>query len=365
VADQAAVKQQQLDALRAKLIKVQSDREQELHRRDTVQVELRQSERGIAVLAHQLTDLDGQLAAGQGKLAALQRQQAAGQAALDAHKAALAQQIRAAYMEGRDSQLKLLLDAEDPAAVGRLLAYYDYLNRARAARIAAVHQELTALDSVNTQIQQQLAGIKTLRDSRAKALTDLEQQRGARRQMLAKLNSTIKSRDAEIGKLKHDQQALQSLLNELQQAMSDIPPELEQGHRFGTLRGHLLWPVQGRLLKRYGETRAGGHLRWDGDLIAAPVGTPVRAVSYGRVVYADWMPHFGLLVILDHGGGYLSVYAHNQSVAHQVGDWVKAGDTIASLGESGGQDEPALYFELRHRNETLDPRKWCRGRLPN
>ena len=156
----------------------------------------------------------------------------------------------------------------------------------------------------------------------------------------------------------------QSLVDSLRQAMQDVPAELMQGKRFSALKGRLLWPVGGKLLNYYGQPRAGGHLHWEGDLIAAPSGTAVRAISQGRVVYADWMPHFGLLVIIDHGEGYLSIYAHNQNVTRQVGDYVKAGETIASLGDSGGQDGPALYFELRHGNTTLDPRRWCRGRLP-
>lgn len=204
-----------------------------------------------------------------------------------------------------------------------------------------------------------------MRDDRARKLTELEEERGERKRVLSKLDSTIRSRDTQIARLKTDRDSMQALLNQLQQALVDVPPELEQGKRFVTLRGHLLWPVNGTVLNRYGQPRAGGgRIKWDGDVIAAPVGTPVRAVSYGRVVYADWMPHFGLVLILDHGEGYMSVYAHNQNVIHQVGEWVRAGDTVATLGESGGQDQPALYFELRHGTDTLDPRKWCKGRLP-
>jgi len=238
------------------------------------------------------------------------------------------------------------------------------VNQARAARISAVHQELTALDEVDAHITQQLANLKKLRDSRAASLADLQARGKSRRQLLASIDAGIKSRNAEIGRLNKDQQAMQSLVDSLRQAMQDVPPELQQGRRFSALKGHLLWPVGGRMLNYYGQSRAGGHLHWEGDLIAAPTGTPVRAISQGRVVYADWMPHFGLLVIVDHGEGYLSIYAHNQNVTHQVGDYVKAGETIAALGDSGGQDQPALYFELRHGNTTLDPRRWCRGRLP-
>ena len=361
----AAAKQQQLDALKAKLDKVQSDRERELKRRDAVQLDLRRSERLIGDLGREVAELEAQLRSAQGRLLDLQQQQASRQATLDAQKTALAQQIQAAFMEGRDSQLKLLLDAQDPASVGRLLAYYDYLNRARIARIDMVRKQLDALKALNDQIQDQLASLKELRDDRARKLTELEEQRGERKQVLVKLNSSIRTRDAEIARLRNDRDAMQALVNDLQQALVDIPPELEQGRHFASLRGHLLWPVQGKVLNRFGEPRAGGgRIKWDGDLIAAPAGTSVRAVSYGRVVYTDWMPHFGLVVILDHGDGYLSVYAHNQNVTRQVGEWVRAGDTVANLGESGGQEEPALYFELRHGTDTLDPRKWCRGKLP-
>jgi septal ring factor EnvC (AmiA/AmiB activator) len=364
-ADNAATKQQQLDALKARLAKVEAGREADLRRRGALQSDLRQSERGIAKLSRQVADLDRQMAPAQGRLNQLQRQQADRQAALNAQKAALAAEMQAAFMEGRDSQLRLMLDAEDPATIGRLLAYYDYLNHARAARIVAVRAELAELAAIDAEIGKQLAGLKVLRDSRGQTLADLQQQNASRRQLIAEIDSSIKSRDAEITRLKRDQQALQALVDDLRQALSDIPVGLEKTRRFAKSRGRLLWPVSGRLLSRYGEPRAGGHMRWEGDLIAAPVGTAVRAVSYGRVVYADWMPHFGMLVILDHGDGYLSIYAHNQSIARQVGDWVQAGDTIAQLGESGGQEQPALYFELRHGKDTLDPRRWCRGRLPS
>jgi septal ring factor EnvC (AmiA/AmiB activator) len=363
-APDAAAKQQQLDALKAKLAKVQADRDRDLQRRDAAQVQLRQSERGLAALSREVSGLDSQLAVAQARLAELQRQQAQRQAALDAEKAALAQQIQAAYMEGRESELKLVLDAEDPAVAGRLLAYYDYLDRARAARIGTVRKDLDALAAVDQQLTEQYAALKKLRDSRAQALADREQQRAARRGLVASLDASIKGREAEMAHLKRDAQSLQSLLDDLEQAMTDIPPDLEQAHRFAALRGRLPWPVAGHILKRYGEARAGGgRLKWDGDLIAAPPGTPVRAVSYGRVVYSDWMPHFGLLLILDHGDGYLSIYAHNESVLKQVGDWVRAGDAIATLGDTGGQDEPGLYFELRHGTEPLDPKRWMRGRL--
>ncbi|HSN17159.1 MAG TPA: peptidoglycan DD-metalloendopeptidase family protein [Gammaproteobacteria bacterium] len=363
-ADDAAAKQKQLEQLRAKLAKVQQDQAAALQKRDAVQVQLRASERAIADATRDYQQLDRQVGAAEGQLAGLQRQKAVRQQALDQQKQALALQMQAAYREGEDSQLRLLLDAQDPETVGRLLADYDYVNRARTTRIQAVNQELAALDQVNQRISHQLESLKSLRDGRARMLSELQDRGRSRRRLLATLDAGIKNRGVEMKRLNKDQQAMQSLVNSLRQAMQDVPVELTQGKRFAALRGRLLWPVGGKMLDYYGQPRAGGHLRWEGDLIAAPAGTPVRAIAPGRVVYADWMPHFGLLVIVDHGQGYLSIYAHNQDATHQVGDYVKAGETIASLGDSGGQDQPALYFELRHGNDTLDPRRWCRGRLP-
>ncbi|MGE5625469.1 MAG: murein hydrolase activator EnvC family protein, partial [Bacillota bacterium] len=294
--DDAAAKQQQLEKLKSKIDKVQADQNAALQKRDAVQVELRQSERSIAGIAKELADADRRVAAAQNHLADLQRQQTAAQAALDTQKAALAQQMQAAYREGRDSQLQLLLDAQDPGTVGRLLAYYDYVNQARVARITVVRRDLDALNAVNAEVKQQLSALQDLRDSRARMLAEFQQQGAERRSVLGRLNAGIRSRDTEMAKLKKEQQTMQSLLANLQQALVDVPPDLLKGGRFKTLKGRLLWPAAGKMLNYYGQARAGGHLRWDGDLIAAPAGAPVRAVSQGRVVYADWMPHFGLLL---------------------------------------------------------------------
>ncbi|MGA9853161.1 MAG: peptidoglycan DD-metalloendopeptidase family protein [Gammaproteobacteria bacterium] len=356
-----AAKQAQLKTLRTRIAKVQANLDRDIQTRGNVQQQLRDSEQQIAQLAGSLHGLDRSVAQAQLHLDALQREQTQKQAALDAQKDALAKQIRAAYMEGRDSQLQLLLNAQDPATIGRLLAYYDYFNKARAMRIRAVRVELEALAKINAQVQQQVLTLSGLRDQRAQALAKLEQSRKARKQALAQLSASIHTHGEQLARMKRDERSIEDLLANLQQTLADIPADLEGHHRFAGLRGRLPWPVAGRIIQRFGEALAGGRLRAQGDLIAAPLGTPVRAVSYGRVVFADWLPHFGLLVIIDHGDGYMSIYAHNQSVYAHVGDWVQMGETIATLGDSGGQNEPALYFEIRHRSVALSPRDWCRG----
>lgn len=363
-ADTAAAKQQELNQLRARIATVQAGMDRDIQRRSAATLELRDTERQLAELAGGLRALNRKIGAAQSKLDALKRQQMRTQAALDAQKQALVEELRAAYLQGQDSELRLLLNAEDPASLDRLLTYFDYLNKARAARIQSVRAELATLARINNQVQQQVTELTRLRDHRSQTLAALQRARSVRQTLIANLNAKIRTRGEKLARLHQDEQSIETLLANLRQALSDIPADLEQTHRFSALKGRLLWPVAGRLARGFGAPMADGRLRAQGDLIAAPLGTPVRAISYGRVVYADWLPHFGLLIIIDHGDGYMSIYAHNQSLYTQVGDWVHAGDTIASLGDSGGQSQPGLYFEIRHRNTALDPRHWCRGHLP-
>lgn len=362
--DTSVAKQAQLKQLRARIAGVQATLDREVRQRGQLQQQLRGTENRIAQLATQLRHLDDSVARARAQLGGLQRQQQQQQKLLDQQKQALAAQLRAAYMQGQDSQLKLLLNAEDPATIERLLADYQYFNQARAARIQAVRAQLQALATINAQVQQQLQRLNVLRAQRAQALAQVKQERSARHQALTALNTSIHSRSQRLARLRQDEHSLEDLIANLQQTLSDIPADLEGHHRFASLQGRLPWPVNGRVIQSFGAPIAGGRLRAQGDLIAAPLGTPVRAVAYGRVVFADWLPHFGLLVIVDHGDGYLSIYAHNQSVYVQVGDWVQMGEILATLGDSGGQSQPALYFEIRHRNTALSPRDWCHGRLP-
>jgi murein hydrolase activator len=359
-----AAKQAQLRLLRARITQMQSKLDSDIQQRGELQLELRNSERRIAQLSSELHELDRTIAQAQSHLNELQREQAQKQVALAAQKEALAKQIQAAYMEGRNSQLQLLLNAKDPSTISRLLAYYDYFNKARAARIQAVRDELQTLAKIDSQVRQQVADLSGLRKQRGQTLAQLELSRQARRAALGRVNASIQSRSQKLAHMQNDAHTIENLLANLQRTLADIPTDLEGQHRFASLRGRLPWPVAGRIVQRFGESIAGGRLRARGDLIAAPLGTPVHAISYGRVVFADWLPHFGLLVIIDHGGGYMSIYAHNQSIYAHVGDWVQMGETIATLGDSGGQDQAALYFEIRNRNAALSPGDWCRGSLP-
>jgi septal ring factor EnvC (AmiA/AmiB activator) len=259
-------------------------------------------------------------------------------------------------MSGREELLKVLLSQDSPATVGRTLVYYDYFNRARSARIAALTTEmqgLTELRAASDAAQRQLAEVTA---AQAEQVAALEHARDERRSLVAKLDAGIGDTNAAIAKLKAEEQRVGDLVKRLAKATAGFPVDSSQP--FARSKGKLAWPVAGRLAGDYGQPRAGGQVRWNGVLLEAERGSAVRAIYGGRVVFADWLPGLGLLVIVDHGGGYMSLYGHNETLLKQPGDAVAAGDAIAQVGDSGGQARPALYFEIRQNGEPVDPHQW-------
>jgi septal ring factor EnvC (AmiA/AmiB activator) len=200
-----------------------------------------------------------------------------------------------------------------------------------------------------------------LEQSRVAELRKLEQARAERGQVLASLTAESRSRAAQLQRLQRQQGALEKLVRELGRTIEKFPSDSKSP--FAQLRGKLAWPASGRIVARYGETRAGG-LRWDGMLLATERGAPVRAIYGGRIVYADWLAGLGLLVIVDHGGGYISLYGHNDELYRKVGERVNAGDSLAAAGDSGGRTQPELYFALRRGGRAIDPRPWFRNPKP-
>ncbi|MGH8278734.1 MAG: murein hydrolase activator EnvC family protein [Gammaproteobacteria bacterium] len=355
-----ATRKAELAGLRARIDKLQAASDADVRRRGEVYGQLRTSEQQIAGLSNALRTLENSLTQAQGRLAKLKQQDAQVAAGLATQKTALARELRSAYIQGRAPELDMLLNAQDPATLDRMLAYYGYLNRARTADIEALRASLARLAALNRKLQAEVTMLAGLKQRRSTALAELESSRDQRQQSLAALDTRIRGRQAKLAEMRRDARNLEDLLANLQQTLSDIPVNLEGEHRFVRLKGKLPWPVSGHIVQRFGAPLADGRLHAQGDLIAAPLGTPVHAIAWGRVVFSDWLPHFGLLVIIDHGDGYMSIYAHNQTVYVKVGDWVQMGETIATLGDSGGQNRPALYFEIRHLKAALRPQDWCR-----
>jgi len=344
-----------IEALRKDIEKTQT-----LH--DSVRTELRDIERQISQLLGVLKRLNQKLAEQQRKLAALHQQRNSLKAELATQHRLLARQVEAAFMIGHQEYVKLLLNQEDPAVVGRTLTYYDYFNRARAKRIAATKVTLQKLQGVEQAINAQTQVLNDTRQQQLDKKAALQKSSQERATVVAKLHKQLVSKSQELQRLVEDERRLQDLVSRLDQAMPDILTAPGSHKPFSQLRGKLIWPTRGKLLVSFGTRRAGSRLKWNGVLIRASEGHEVHAVSHGRVAYADWLRGYGLLMIIDHGNGYMSLYGHNQALYKETGEWVEAGEVIASVGKSGGQTQAGLYFEIRHNGKPTDPARWCRGR---
>jgi septal ring factor EnvC (AmiA/AmiB activator) len=269
--------------------------------------------------------------------------------------------MRAAYLIGRQEPLKLLLNQEDPALAGRMFAYYGYFGRARAGQIQAIEDDMQRLAELTAELDAEEAQLAQLEQQQRGELSALEHARAQRSQVLAGLEAESRTRAQSLERLRSQQAGLEQLLRELRAAMERYP--LDTSTAFARLRGRLEWPVNGHLVARFGDARAGG-VHWDGVLVATERGAPVKAVCEGRVIYADWLPGLGLLAIVDHGDGYLSLYGHNERLYKAAGERVAAGDTIAAAGDSGGSGRTELYFEIRKGGKPVDPRPWFKAADP-
>ena len=271
----------------------------------------------------------------------------------------LARQIRVAYATGHQDALKLLLNGSEAADLARALRYQEIMTRRQRAsleRLAKAHGDLGQVrQSLNDEEQQ----LKALQAEQATQLERHARERDARGAVLAALQKTLGADEARLTRLNRDQAQLEGLVRDLENAISDIPRELEPPRSFAKLRGKLPWPVRGRPLQRFNQPRQGAGLSWRGVVLGATAGEEVRAVANARVVFADWLRGFGLMLILDHGDGFMSLYGHNESLLREAGEWVNPGDVIATVGDTGGMSEPGLYFEIRVNGEPRDPATWC------
>ncbi len=314
----------------------------------------------------------------------------------------IAIQARAAYQAGQQEPLRLLLNQQQPEKFSRNLIYYQYIGQARQQQIQTFNETLRQLSNISSEINLQQAklaqqqaslvskqeSLKTLRQQRQKKVATLAQQQRKETQSLKTreadqlaLNQVLKTIEATLARQAQEaerkrqqllaeqqrQQAKQLLSNSKSASPGKQPQNpvvstaiIHQGGSFASVRGKLPWPVNGRLVARFGSARGDTRSKWDGVLISSQPGTQVRAIHSGRVVFADWLRGAGLLVIVDHGDGYLSLYGHNQSLLSRPGDIVKTGQALSTVGNSGGQDQAALYFAIRQKGQPTDPTQWCR-----
>lgn len=353
------VQQVQLDALRDRIDGLRAQMRSKSGEKTALTHGLQDSEQQIGRLARRLRVLEGRLVRQRQRLDDLRTEQSAEQAALADQRAALARQVRAAYAMGRQERLKILLNQQDPATVSRMMIYYDYLTRARAKKMQLIRQRIVDLADTERDIQREELALAQLRDAQRSELAALNRSQEQRQTVVAQLTRELQDQGRQLDRLQTDERELKTLVEGLGAALADIPAEHPQQQRFGGLRGRLPWPAAGRIVNSFGTPKLGS-LRWDGVMISAPEGREVRAIHHGRVAFADWLRGFGLLLIVDHGDGFMTLYGHNQSLFKEVGDWIDVNEPVALVGSSGGREKAGVYFGIRHQGRPVNPAKWCR-----
>ncbi|MCE9688157.1 peptidoglycan DD-metalloendopeptidase family protein [Shewanella sp. AS16] len=347
-------RQSELKSIQAQINKQQSALQDTGKQREKLVSLLKSDEKAIAEAAKRVNATKSELAALDAKLVELNRRQQQLDTLRLSQQQTLSKQLSSAYLAGNHDYSKMLLNQQDPASIERLLAYYQYLNKARTQAIDQLKQTLSALNEIRSSQkdkQQQLNALVITQQEQAKRLS---QEQSQRKSTLTELQRTLSSKAEELEQLQIEEASLKRIVEQALLAMKDTPAM----DGLDALKGKLGWPTKGRVSASFGSSRS-GRLNWKGIMLAAPEGQNVNAVAAGQVIYADWLRGFGMVLVIDHGKGYMSLYGHAQALLKAPGDLVKTGEAIALVGRSGGQTEPGLYFEVRHKGQAVDPARYC------
>lgn len=329
-------------------------------KRSRLSTRLQQAEQKLSRGRAELASINRQLKVQEHRAAKARRAHARAAQALQAQQKILANQLRAVYLLGDQSRLKVLLSAQNPALIGRLLGYYGYLRRAQTARVEQVQQQVRQVAALQRKASQARDHLKALQTTRRHTVETLRGDKKTRARALSALDAKIAGRSKHLKYLRASEQQITTLLDSLKSALTPTPYVAGNHKPFGKLKGELPWPLHGKVLEHFGAPKAHGRLRWKGVWIAAPEGAPVRASARGRVVYVGWISSYGLIVLLQHGSGYFTLYGHNATAAVTVGMNVEAGQQIATAGDTGGYRRSGVYLEIRHGNHALNPGQWLR-----
>ena len=352
-------KKKQLALLRERMQSVEQHIASTQQSKTKEEKELKQLEKKLNESSKKLRYLNGQLSQTKHKVKQLHAQQEILKQNVLTQKEQLAEQLKSAYLMGKQRRVKMLLNQEQPDRMSRVMTYYDYFNQARMDNVKALEGDLQQLVTVKKQLEKenrQLASFVLAKQAQQEQLNASKKQRQT---VLAELSKKIKSASSELNELKENEKRLTNLLSNIRQAINDIPIPEKHNKPFKNMKGKLAWPIKGQIRKRFGSARNSG--RYDGVVIAASEGSAIRSISHGRVVYADWLRGYGLLIIVDHGLNYMSLYAFNEGLYKEVGDWVETGEVIATVGVSGGQQKAGLYFSIRKNGKPVNPVHWCRA----
>ncbi|MEA3175980.1 MAG: murein hydrolase activator [Gammaproteobacteria bacterium] len=358
--DESAQAKAKLAAVRTRITELTARLGSQLAQRDAMSARVRAAELLITEKRTRVDALRAAELAAERRRAELRNESAQDEDRLRSERAALAAQVTAAYMIGRQEELKLLLRQESPAGVGRTLTYYGYFAQQRSEKIQVIQDDQARLQQLAAQIDEQTQQLKALEEDASRELAGLQHARSERSEAVAALNKQVASGNQELAKLKREEQAVESLVADLARVLQDFPVDATQS--FDHMRGKLPWPVVGKVSARYQAPRAtaASGIRWNGVMIDTSRGAKVKAAFFGRVIYADWLQGLGLLLIIGHSGGYMTLYGHAEVLYKSVGDWVAPGDVIAGMSDTEGSN-PALYFEIREGRKTVDPKAWLRA----
>ncbi len=362
----------QLRALRARIERLQKEVSSAEETRGEAAGALRSSARAIGEAQRALLALRARRRELEAHLADIVRREDEARESVARQEALAGQLLRLQYRQGAPDRLRLALEGRDAATIVRQLQYYGYIQRAQGRLIAALRSRSEELEQLQRDARTQRDALARNEAEQASETRRLEKERAAQAAVVKRLAGQIARGRREIGRLKRDEARLSRLVDEIARALAAPPGKTDRhgvpvdrvaddsvaARPFASLKGRLRLPVRGELMNRYGASREGAGTSWKGLFIRAVTGEIVHAVADGRVVYADWLRGFGNLLILDHGGGFMSLYAYNEALLHEVGDRVRAGDPIANVGATGQSVESGLYFELRRGGKPFDPLKW-------
>ena len=355
--DQQQARLEKLDRSISKLEKKLRSRDKQ---KDSLQNELKKVEVEASQLKGNLRKLGKEIRTVVAELSILKQQETDLQARIVQQADVIAEQIAAAHKLGDQEPIKLLLNQENPQQLARMFKYYDYFLQARSEKITSYMNDVESLTEVIARISSQQLALK-------RSQSDLKSGQEKLRGRVAKRSVTLKQLDAslvsdkkKLGSLQRERSELEEILSAVEEAVADMT--LPSNYKpFLSRKGKLSWPLKGRVAHSYGSQRS-GELRWEGWLISASAGTAVNAVHNGRIVFSNYLRGFGLLAIVDHGDGYMTLYAHNQELLKDTGDWVQSNELVARAGNTGGLNKPALYFEIRSQGKPADPKVWLEKR---
>ena len=360
--EQRADNAKQLNQLRQQIKRLQQELDKTRSQHDQVSSKLKEIETYIGKHVQELKHIRQRMSQQDRRLSQLTSEKGSLDQALSQQQRLLGRQVRLAYMMGQQPWIKLLLNQDQAAVAGRTMTYYRYFSESRSKQINDTTRALEQVNRIKLTIAQEQERLQGLKQEHRDKKQQLENASKNKSLVLAKLSTELKDQRQTLQRLRKDEKQLQHLLNTIQQVMPDELTIRQNQQQFSALKGQLNWPVAGKVEALFGHTRENTNIRWNGVVINAKEGRQVRAVSHGRVAYADWLRGYGLLLIIDHGHGYMSLYGHNQSLFKETGDWVEANEIIATVGNSGGQQHSGLYFEIRYQGKPTNPVHWCRKR---